>query len=97
MTSEIRKVKIDMKKYIDQCITLFKKEEAEVKLKQVRTLAADSLFKTHEDSESFSNPKAGTFHSMVAKMSCVAKRARPNILLMVSFITTTVKCPNIDD
>jgi hypothetical protein len=97
MTSEIRKVKTDMKKNIDQCITLFKKEEAEVKLKQVRTLAANSLFKTHEESESFSNPTAGTFHSMVAKMLCVAKRTRPNILLMVSFFTTRVKCPNIDD
>jgi len=56
------------------------------------------LFKTRKDNGvKLTWEKARLFHSTVAKLLFVAKRARPDILLTVSFLTTRVKCPDQDD
>jgi hypothetical protein len=42
-------------------------------------------------------PAAKAFHNITAKAIYVTKRARPDILLAIAFLTTRVKGPNIDD
>jgi len=41
--------------------------------------------------------RASIFHATVAKLLFIAKRARPDILLAISFLTTRVKEPDEDD
>ena len=90
-------VKINMVKYIERTIEAFLEEEPDQKLKQVMTPATNNLFKTRDGCDKLSKGRAGTFHVIVAKLLFVAKRARPDILLAVSFLTTRVKQPDMDD
>jgi hypothetical protein len=87
----LKTVKINMSKYIQEIIEAFKEEEPEERLKIVNTPAINNLFKTREHVETLSTKRAGLYHSTVAKLLFVAKRARPDILLAVSFMTTRVK------
>jgi hypothetical protein len=89
-------IRIDMKKYISRCIDEFINEEPDEVMRPVNTPAANYLFRIR-DVEKFSKLRVGLFHSMVAKLLFVAKRARADVLLMVSFLTTTVKEPDHDD
>ena len=41
--------------------------------------------------------EARAYHNIVAKALYVTKRARPNILPAVAFLTTRVKGPDVDD
>jgi hypothetical protein len=94
---ESKMVKINMTKYILETIEAFKEEEPEERLKTVTTPATNNLFRTRKDVEKLSRRRAGIYHSTVAKLLFVAKRARPDILLAVSFMTTRVKSPDKDD
>jgi hypothetical protein len=94
---ESNSVKINMTKYIAETIEEFAEEEPEESLKIVTTPATNNLFQTRIDVEKLSKRRATIYHSTVAKLLFVAKRARPDILLAVSFMTTRVKNPNMDD
>ncbi len=59
--------------------------------------ATNHIFRTRMDEEKLSKSHAMIYHSTVAKLLFVAKRARPDILLAVSFMTTRVKNPDMDD
>jgi hypothetical protein len=61
-----------------------------------RTPAADHLFHVRDVTllESADREK---FHSLVAKLLYLAKRVRPDILLPVSFLSTRVQSPDVDD
>jgi len=70
----------------------------EEKLKPACTPATNYLFKVRKGSNiDLPKQKASLFHSMVAKLLFVGKRARPDILLAVSFLMTRVKSPDQDD
>jgi hypothetical protein len=100
MTHDLDKqcVTINMEKYILACIEDFEEEASDERLKSVSTPASNYLFKTRKDNGvKLTWEKAKLFHSTVAKLLFVAKRARPDILLTVSFLTTRVKCPDQDD
>ena len=58
--------------------------------------AANHLFDVR-DAEKLSKDKAELFHSTTAKLLYLSKRVRPDIILAVSFLTTRVQAPNIDD
>jgi hypothetical protein len=75
-------VKISMTAMVDQVI-----EELQVSEK-VRTPAANDLFHVDEKSELLEKERKEKFHSLVAKLLYMAKRARPDILAAVSFLTT---------
>jgi hypothetical protein len=94
---ETRTVKINMKKYIEDTITGITEEEPELILRHAATPATDNLFRTRECVEKISLKQAKIYHSVVAKLFFVAKRARPDILLTVSFLATRVKNPDLDD
>jgi len=94
---ESKTVRISITKYILETIEAFSKEKPEERLKMVTTPATNYLFRTRQDVEKLSQRRAGIYHSTVAKLLFVAKRARPDILLAVSFMTTRVKNPDVDD
>ncbi len=75
-------VRISMTAMVDQVI-----EELQVSDKS-RTPAANDLFHVDEKSELLDKDRKEKFHSLVAKLLYMAKRARPDILAAVSFLTT---------
>jgi hypothetical protein len=82
-------VKINMEKYIEGTIETFLSEEPDEKLKHVTTPAMNNLFRTRDgENPRVSVKRAAVFHATVTKLLFVAKRARPDILLTISFLTT---------
>jgi hypothetical protein len=70
----------------------FLEEQPDKKLKPVMTPVTNYLFKTHvKVVNKIPKQKSGLFHAMFAKVLIMVKRASPNILLVVSFLTTRVK------
>ena len=91
-------VRINMEKYITGIINMFLDYEPDETIKVVTTPATNNLFKIRQCEDILLSPRrAGVFHATVAKLLFVAKRARPDILLAVSFLTTRVKTPDMDD
>lgn len=62
----------------------------------VTTPATENLFITRE-TEFLNEISAKRFHTLTAKLLYLAKRVRPDILLAVSFLSTRVLHPDIDD
>jgi hypothetical protein len=62
----------------------------------VKTPATDKLFNI-SDSPPLRGEAAQMFHTLTAKLLYLAKRARPDILLAVSFLTTRVQAPTEED
>ena len=61
------------------------------------TPAPENLFMVNEDCEKLPKEMAADFHTVVAKMLYVTKRARPDTCLSVAFLTTRVRAPDRDD
>jgi hypothetical protein len=93
---EKQTVDVDMKKYIASCVKELRKDEPDEKIRLVNTPATNFLFRTR-DTQKLSKKRARIFHSFVAKLLFVVKRARPDILLAISFLKSRVKYPDIDD
>jgi hypothetical protein len=71
-------------------------EEMEI-TESIRTPAAMDLFHVDEDLPQLEAQKKEKFHSVVAKLLYMAKRARPDILTAVAFLTTRCTCPTAQD
>jgi hypothetical protein len=84
-------VKISMTAMVDQVI-----EDMDVS-ETVRTPAAIDLFQVDEKSPRLDTEQAEKFHSIVAKLLYMAKRARPDILTAISFLTTRCTCSTNQD
>jgi hypothetical protein len=65
--------------------------------KRISTAASEDLFKVDKDAMKLSPPEAKSFHSMIAMMLYVTKRASPYTALVMAFLTTRVKEPDADD
>ncbi len=61
------------------------------------TPASDHLFKVQEDGRKLSKELAEVFHHTVYQLLFAANRARRDIQMAVSFLTTWVKAPDQDD
>ena len=59
--------------------------------------AGGHLFKTNENAEKLDEETADIFHTIVAKLLWIMKRARPDIEPAVSFLCTRVQAPDVDD
>jgi hypothetical protein len=59
--------------------------------------ADDSIFKCDPNSPLLSSSQQQLFHTIVAKLIYLTKRSRPDILLAVSFLSTRVSAPTIQD
>ncbi len=58
------------------------------------TLASDNLFKGHDDRRKLNVDLAEAFHHTVYQLLSAANRARHDIQMAVSFLTTRVKAPD---
>ena len=61
------------------------------------TAAPKNLFVVNEECEPLNNAAREMFHSIVAKGLYFAKRARPDIMTAMSFLTKRVRKPDRDD
>jgi hypothetical protein len=86
-------VQIDMSDYIKEAIEMFP-EDCE---KGATSPAALHLFKTNPDGILLSKIDRELFHSIVAKLLYVGKKARPDILVAIAFLTSRVTCADADD
>jgi hypothetical protein len=84
-------VEFDMKKYVKELL-----EEYEV-TGAANTPAANHLFEVSEDAELLQKKDAELFHTIVAKLLYLCKRARPDITTAVIFLTGRVREPTIED
>jgi Reverse transcriptase (RNA-dependent DNA polymerase) len=86
-------VSISMKTYLQEAI-------GESKMRIHRSAASPAkkeLFETNDDLPVLQRDEFETFHSVVAKLLYVSIRARPDVLLAVSFLCTQVSKPNKED
>ena len=61
------------------------------------TPAANHLFEVNEHAKPLPKEDADLFHHLTAKVLYLSKRARPDLQLAVSFLTTRVQKPDHDD
>ena len=67
-------------------------------------MAPENLFKINKDSEKLDTLQSTAFYHIVAKALYLVKRARPDALLAITFLTTRiaflttrVQAPDVDD
>ena len=89
------KVKVDMRQYIQNMISEF--DQNELQGARVSTPAGEHLFKIDPRSPKLSKEQAEIFHSFVLKGLFLAKRARPDILLPITFLCSRTKEPTRQD
>jgi hypothetical protein len=80
-----------MRSYVDKILTTFGGE-----LTQYQNPGKKDLFTVVEEKELEDDEKR-TFNALVAKLLYLAKRARPNVIMVISFLCMRVKAPTIDD
>ncbi len=67
------------------------------KLSGEPTPVPSNLFTVDEDLAKLPEKQKAAFHNVVAKALYMAKQARPDIAVSVSFLTTQVRCPDVQD
>ncbi len=67
------------------------------KLSGEPTPAPSNLFTVDEDSAKLPENQKTAFHNVVAKALYMAKQAWPDIAVSVFFLTTQVRCPDVQD
>lgn len=87
------KVMINMVDYVKKMVEDFPDESKTI----AATPAAMHLFEVNEKAEKLSEDDAEKFHNMVARGLFLCKRARPDIQLAISFLSTRVREPDVDD
>ena len=87
------KVEIIMRDYLEECIKTF----GEAFNGGAKTPAQADLFKSSEEAEKLSEEKAEIFHHVVAKLLFVAKRVRPDIDLVISYLCGGVDRSTTED
>lgn len=88
------KVIMSMCDYIDELL----KEVPEDLIKGVSsTGTAGYLYMVNENAEKLDDETAAIFHHLTAKLLYLSKRTRPDLQTPVSFLTTRVKSPDVDD
>lgn len=89
--------KVSMVKMVKETIVEFGMKLDDKNVTTPLNPATAELFCIDEASEVLDTKAKEKFHSLVAKMLYMAKRARPDILTAVSFLTTRVLCPTKQD
>ncbi len=55
------------------------------------------MFKVDEDATKLDTEQSTAFHNIVAKALYMVKRARPDGSVSITFLTTRVRAPDVDD
>ena len=88
----------DVIKAWDDAVTKFNDGFEPVEKRQrIATAAPEDLFKINEDAVKLDKDKSKVFHSIVAMILYIVKRARPDAALANAFLTTRVRGPDEDD
>jgi hypothetical protein len=82
---------VDMTRYIQEIIVEYNV------MGNKKSPASDNLFLVNMDSQLLDEDDSIMFHSIVAKLLYLSKRARGDILPSVAYLTTRVLTPTIDD
>ena len=89
-------VKVSMLDYIEEILATF--DKAAPGSTGIKTSAAPSdLFKVDEDAKKLGPVAKEQFHSIVAKTLWATKRARPDTATSISYLTTRVREPDVED
>lgn len=64
---------------------------------QASTLVASHLFEVNNNQENLNKDEAEECHRLMAKLPHLSKRTRPDTQTAVSFLTTRVKEPDVDN
>ena len=86
-------VEFDMRHHLEEALEMFTGDTG----KNVNSPAAIHLFEVNENCEKLNEKDAALFHSTVAKLLFVSKRARPDIMVAIAFLTTRVSKSDKDD
>lgn len=87
-------VQLNMFGYIDKTLA----EAPDYLMKgPASTPAASHLFEVNDDAEKLDKEQSEQFHHKVAKLLYLSKQSRSDLQMAVSFLTTQVKGPNVDD
>jgi hypothetical protein len=97
--------RVSMYDYVDGILEAFdnavkKYDDGYLKVGKRRSkssAAPNNLFVVNEDCEKLPDDVAASFHTIVAKVLYVTKRARPDTSLAIAFLTTRVRAPDTDD
>ena len=87
-------VTVSMVPYMQEIVDEFPED---LSGKTSKTPAANHLFDVNPEPEFLDRKRADIFHWTVAKLLWAILRAQPDILLAISFLTSWVKKPDIDD
>ena len=88
-----REVTVNMSDYLIECIADFVEDCSKV----VATPAGNHIFESNPDFPKLTEAKRKKLHSIVAKLLFVAMRARPDIQVPVSYLTSRVTKADKDD
>ena len=87
------KLRVDMQDYIKELITTFPEKLSENIICPWKT----RLFNINDETKSLDKHRKDIFHTHVMKWMFLAKRARPDILLGINFLSTRVMKSNEED
>ena len=88
-----RAVQFCMKHYLEEALQNF---TGNITIK-VNTAAAVHMFAVDEECQKLNKKDMEIFHSIVSKLLFVGKRARPDIMVAIAFLTTRVSKSDEDD
>ena len=95
--NEDRNVKIEMKEQLLEAINMFEETEGSRVTEEVKSPAQCYLREVNLKSLQLCVKKKESFHSIVAKLLWVMKRARPDLETAISFLCTRVGKSDEDD
>jgi hypothetical protein len=91
------RVLIDMSFFVKSTIEEFKQKLELNNIKQRTVPGNKSYFTLDHDAAVLSEIQRKIFHTTMAKLLYLAKRAQPDILTVTSFLCTCVKAPTEED
>ena len=93
--SAIGKVQVKMAKYVDEMIESFPSPK-DLRRDAVSP-ASEHLYLINDATAKIDSERADIFHTIVAKGLFLTKRARPDIMTAIAFLSTRVREPDEDD
>ena len=92
-----QKIEIEMKDQLQEAIDIFGQNEGDKVTEGVTSPATRQLREVNPKCEALSEEKKETFHSIVAKLLWIMKRARPDLETAISYLCTRVDKSDIND
>ena len=92
-----KNIEIEMKDQLKEAVATFEAAEGECVNETVTSPAQKHLRDTNDDCEMLTGVKHEVFHSVVAKILYIMKRARPDLETAVSYLCTRVSKSDLDD